>query len=69
MKTQVLVVDDDLAVATVLGALLRQAGYDFVHAPHAEKALSVMSQQAIDLIIRVIWSPIRIIEWPIKTKC
>ena len=48
---QLLVVDDDLAVATVLGALLKQAGYRFRHAASGETGLEALERGAFDGVI------------------
>jgi len=44
VKASVLVVDDDAAVSTVLGALLSQAGHSFKHAASGEQALSLLKK-------------------------
>lgn len=50
-RQTVLVVDDDLAVGKVLTGLLSQAGYEARFAPSAEKALTFVAGEAIDLVI------------------
>lgn len=47
----ILIVDDDAAVGTVLGALLRQAGLSFHHALSGEAALAALERRAFDAAI------------------
>jgi two-component system response regulator AtoC len=47
----ILLVDDDAAVGTVLGALLRQAGLSFHHALSGEAALAALERRAFDAAI------------------
>ncbi len=46
-----LVVDDDVAVGTVLAALLQQAGTTAAHVPSAEAALAALSVEPADVVI------------------
>src|SRR5687768_12792541 len=47
----VLIVDDDPAVAKVLGALLGQAGIDAHHAKSGEDALALLKARPIDVVV------------------
>ncbi len=47
----VLIVDDDEAVGTVLGALLRQAGLSAHHARSGEEALAALERRAFDAAV------------------
>ena len=47
----VLVVDDDVAVGTVLVALLAQAGLTALHVPAADAALRTLAQKPIDVVV------------------
>jgi DNA-binding NtrC family response regulator len=47
----VLVVDDDAAVGTVLGALLEQAGMSATHVGSGEAALRVLEQRSWDVVV------------------
>ena len=50
-RPTILVVDDDPAVPTVLGMLLRQAGYDVETAEDGTEALSLVARRSIDAVI------------------
>ena len=47
----VLIVDDDPAVAKVLSAQLSQAGIGCLHVPSAEAALSLLRERPVDVVI------------------
>jgi two-component system response regulator AtoC len=47
----ILIVDDDAAVGTVLGAILRQAGMSFHHALSGAEALTLLDKRAFDAVI------------------
>jgi DNA-binding NtrC family response regulator len=50
-KGSVLVVDDDMAVGTVLAALLHQAGMTATHVASAEAALRTLSREQADVVV------------------
>ena len=50
-KGSVLVVDDDVAVGTVLVALLQQAGMSASHVPSGDAALRVLADEQTDVVI------------------
>ncbi|MFZ5894579.1 MAG: sigma-54-dependent transcriptional regulator [Myxococcota bacterium] len=54
---RVLVVDDDAAVAQVLAALLTQAGFDALRAESGEKALALLEQRPVDVIVSDVRMP------------
>jgi len=56
-KPRVLVVDDDQAVGTVLGALLGQAGYEARHVTSGDAALAALLARHIDLVISDVRMP------------
>ena len=47
----ILVVEDDLSVATVMLAVLGQAGHQAVHAPRAEAALKILDARPVDVVL------------------
>jgi len=47
----ILIIDDDIAVQTSLGLLLKQSGFSYLSAENSEKALTVLQQQKFDLIL------------------
>ena len=47
----VLLVDDDLSVGKVLGALLAQAGIEAHHVSSAQDALNVLSTRPVDVVV------------------
>lgn len=57
LKGTVLLVDDDLAVGTVLMALIKQAGHQARHVPSGEKALEVLAKEPIDVVVTDIRMP------------
>jgi CheY-like chemotaxis protein len=48
---RILLVDDDFAIAEVLGDLLRDGGYEVAHAADGEEGLSAMSARRPDLVL------------------
>jgi len=57
MAPRVLVVDDDWWVAELLGALLREAGYEVCSAPDGEAALAAIECQRPDLVLADVRMP------------
>jgi diguanylate cyclase (GGDEF)-like protein len=55
--TRLLIVDDDEPIRTMLGEIMRQAGYDCSSAPSGEKALELLNQQDVDIVITDIKMP------------
>jgi two-component system, OmpR family, response regulator ResD len=51
MNARVLVVDDDLTVAEVVGDYLRDAGLETRHAPDGQSALSLAEEWSPDLVV------------------
>ncbi len=47
----ILIIDDDIAIRTSLGLLLKQANYETVSASGPQEALKIINQQSLDLII------------------
>ncbi len=56
-KTQILVVDDDVAISRLLSANLRARGYDVITVVCGEEALQVVEKELVDLIILDIMMP------------
>jgi two-component system cell cycle response regulator len=56
-KAQILVVDDENTVRSVLKQVLEEAGYDVAEAANGEQALAAMQQRAFDLVITDIKMP------------
>ena len=52
-----LIVDDDLALAQMLEEFLQAEGFATFHAASGERALAVLSQQKIDLVILDVMMP------------
>ncbi len=57
MKGRVLVVDDDVALAEMLGIVLRGEGYDPVHCGDGEGALAVFREVRPDLVLLDVMLP------------
>nr|WP_211194671.1 sigma-54 dependent transcriptional regulator [Pyxidicoccus fallax] len=57
MKGNVLLVDDDLAVAKVLGALLAQAGLTVHAARDGKEALAVLARRPVDVVVSDVRMP------------
>ena len=57
LKGSVLLVDDDPAVAKVLGALLAQAGLTRAHATNGAEALSLLGRKPIDVVVSDVRMP------------
>ncbi len=55
----ILVVDDDPAVSRVLGALLRQEGFDVHVARSGDEALAMLAERSIDVVIDVVIADLR----------
>ncbi|MBL8917515.1 MAG: sigma-54-dependent Fis family transcriptional regulator [Myxococcaceae bacterium] len=53
----VLVVDDDVAVGTVLAALLKQNGFDTTFVPNAQAALATLEKRPFDLVMSDVRMP------------
>jgi two-component system chemotaxis response regulator CheY len=58
MSARVLVVDDSVAMRTVVGAALRGAGYEVVEAGDGAEALGQLGSQRIDLVISDVDMPV-----------
>jgi DNA-binding NtrC family response regulator len=56
-KESVLVVDDDVAIGTVLVALLAQRGLEAVHVPSAEEAIRALEQRPFDVVLSDVRMP------------
>jgi DNA-binding NtrC family response regulator len=56
-RAHVLVVDDDVAVGTVMGAQLRQAGYAVTVVPSAERALAALDDAPYGVVLTDIRMP------------
>ncbi|MBC7638708.1 MAG: response regulator transcription factor [Rhodoferax sp.] len=57
MKGRVLVVDDDVALAEMLGIVLRGEGYDPVHCGDGEGALAMFREVRPDLVLLAVMLP------------
>lgn len=57
MKARVLVVDDDLALAEMLGIVLRNEGLDIVHCADGPSALEAFHQMRPDLVLLDVMLP------------
>ena len=57
LKGSVLLVDDDVAVAKVLGALLTQAGLTVHPASNGQEALSLLGRKPIDVVVSDVRMP------------
>jgi two-component system response regulator MtrA len=57
MKARVLVVDDDTALAEMLGIVLRGEGFDPVHCADGESALAVFRESRPDLVLLDVMLP------------
>ena len=57
MKARVLVVDDDLALAEMLGIVLRNEGFDVVHCSDGASALEAFHQHRPDLVLLDVMLP------------
>lgn len=57
MKARVLVVDDDLALAEMLGIVLRNEGFDVVHCADGLTALEVFRESRPDLVLLDVMLP------------
>jgi len=53
----ILIVDDDEAIARVVGSYLNQAGYDIISAYNMQSAIDMLQKQNIDLLILDIMLP------------
>ncbi len=56
-KPSVLVVDDEVAVGTVLAALLKQDGLDATFVPNAQAALATLEKRPFDLVMSDVRMP------------
>jgi two-component system, NtrC family, response regulator AtoC len=56
-KGRILVVDDDPAIGTVLGALLRQAGHDALTVDSAAAALALLEARHVDVVLSDVKMP------------
>ena len=56
-RAHVLVVDDDVAVGTVMGAQLRQAGYAVTVVPSAERALAALDDAPFGVVLTDVRMP------------
>ncbi len=54
---KILVVDDDIAVGTVLRALLGQAGYDARQVPSGEAAVALLERELVDVVLSDVRMP------------
>jgi two-component system response regulator AtoC len=56
-QTSVLVVDDDVAVGSVLAALLKQDGFEATFVPNAAAALATLEKRPFDLVMSDVRTP------------
>jgi two-component system response regulator AtoC len=56
-KGRILVIDDDPAIGTVLGALLRQAGHDALTADSGAAALALLEARHVDVVLSDVKMP------------
>ncbi len=57
---KILIVEDDLKIATALGIRLTAAGYDVLRAPDGYRGLQLALREHPDLIVMDIWMPVGI---------
>ncbi|MCX7816790.1 MAG: sigma-54 dependent transcriptional regulator [Syntrophales bacterium] len=57
MSKTILVVDDEVAICSSLGAILRDEGYDVITATSGEEALKIIDEELPDLVLLDIWLP------------
>ncbi len=57
MKARVLVVDDDLALAEMLGIVLRNDGFEVAHCPDGSSALDLFRETRPDLVLLDVMLP------------
>ncbi len=50
-RDRILIVEDDVSLARIMGRLLESVGYDVSHAPTGIAALAYADEHAIDLVI------------------
>ena len=56
-QASVLVVDDDVAVGSVLAALLKQDGFEATFVPNAQAALATLEKRPFDLVMSDVRMP------------
>lgn len=57
MSKTILVVDDEVAICSSLGAILKDEGYDVITATSGEEALKIIEEELPDLVLLDIWLP------------
>ena len=57
MKSRVLIVDDDLALAEMLGIVMRSEGLDVVHVADGASALAAFREAKPDLVLLDVMLP------------